>query len=192
MFDLKTVNPGLYQNWLLIKDANPEFHLSPDPAAVQELEALAGGTLPLDYKSFLLEYGDVSGSVKTGVRYFHCQYPGKEIIDSDFGMISSARHTIGATKVLSKPHQTLNNVGPRIPAHMIATNYDNYCTFLIDLRPESFGRIYYISDLKKKTFGSADYDWNDVALVGENFTEFMAGVGTLEELKARYPKVTVR
>lgn len=192
MFDLKTINPGLYQNWLLIKDAPPEFHSPPDPVAVEELEALAGGKLPQDYKSFLLEYGDVPGSVKTGVQYFRCQYPGKEIIDADLGMISGARHTIGATKVLSKPHQTLDKVGARIPDSMIATNYDNYCTFLIDLREESFGKMYYISELKKKTFGTAGYDWNNVAVVGESFTEFMAGVGTLEELKVRYPKVKVR
>ncbi|TBX77830.1 SMI1/KNR4 family protein [Rhizobium laguerreae] len=192
MFDLKAINPGLYENWMLVKDAPPEFHSPPDPSAVQELETLAGGKLPQDYKDFLLEYGDVGGSVQTGVRYFLCRYPDKEVIDSDFAMISGARHTIASTKVLSKPHQTLDNVGPRIPENMIATNIDNYCTFLIDLRSDSFGRMYYISDLKKKTFGTPGYDWDNVAFVGETFTEFMAGVGTKEELKAKYPKVKVR
>lgn len=192
MFDLKAINPGLYENWIAIKDAPPEYQSQPDPAAVEELEVLAGGKLPQDYKDFLLEYGRVGGSVNTGVRYFLCRYPGKDIIDSDFGLISSAKHTIASTKVLSKPHQTLDNVGPRIPENMIATNIDNYCTFLIDVRPDSFGRMYYISDLKKKTFGTPGYDWDDIAFAGETFTEFMAGVGTKEELKAKYPKVKVR
>ncbi|TWF52217.1 SMI1/KNR4 family protein [Neorhizobium alkalisoli] len=192
MFDLKAVNPGLFENWLLIKDAPPEFHERPDPAAVQELEVLAGGRLPQDYKDFLLEYGDISGSVETGVRYFHCQYPGKEAIDADFGLVSGARHTIKSTKILSKPHKTLENVGPRIPERMIATNIDNYRTFLIDLRDESFGQIYFIRDLKKKTFGTSGYGWDEVALVGKTFTDFLSGVGTKEDLKARYPKVKMR
>lgn len=192
MFDLKAINPGLYENWLAVQGASPEFFSPPDPAAVQELEALAGGKLPDDYKSFLLKYGSVGGSMNTGVRYFHCQYPGREVIDADFGLISGAKHTIASTKILSRPHLTLDNVGARIPENMIATNIDNYCTFLIDLRPDSFGRMYYISNLKKKTFGTPGYDWDNVAFVGETFMEFLAGVGTKEQLKARYPKVKVR
>lgn len=192
MFDLKTVNPGLYQNWQAVQGAPPEFYSPPDPVAVNQLEILTCGRLPDDYKSFLLQYGSVGGSVTTGVMYFHCQYPSKEFIDSDFGLISGAKHTIKSTKILSQPHLTLEGVGPRIPENMIATNIDNYCTFLIDLRSESFGRMYYIANLKKNTFGTNGYDWDSVAFVGETFTAFIAGVGTKNELKARYPNTRVK
>lgn len=191
MFDLKAINPGLYENWLLVKDAPPEFHSPPDPAAVRELEVLAGGQLPQDYKDFLLEFGDVGGSINTGVMFFRSQYPDKEIIESDFGLISGAQHTLASTRILSKPHITLPDVGPRIPSNMIATNVDNYRTFLIDLRLESFGQIYFIPKLKRQTFGTPGYDWKNVAFVGKSFTDFIAAVGTKDELKAKYPKLKV-
>jgi hypothetical protein len=189
--NLEKLNPGLFATWKLIKDAPPEFYTPPDPEAVKELERIAGGRIPEDYKEFLLTYSKVSGSVRNGVMYFKCKYPTKEVIRSDFGLISSARHTIDSTNILSKPHPTLDGVGARIPHDMLATNIDNYRTFLIDLRPESFGKIFYIAQIKKQTFGTAGYNWDDVAFVGDSFAEFLVGIGTKEELKAKYPKLKI-
>lgn len=192
MFDFPSISPGLYRNWLAIKDAPEPFHFAPDPQAVADLEALAGGRLPEDYRHFLLRYSDVGGSVKTGVRHFRCLYPRREIIEADFGMVSSARQTLKSTKRLSQPHRTLEHVGPRIPESMLATGLGKASTFLIDLRPDSFGRVYYIEEVKLQTFGTPGYDWNNVGLAGESFSDFMAGVGTLDEVKARHPRVRAR
>ena len=63
---------------------------------------------------------------------------------------------------------------------------DNQSTVLIDVRPETYGRVSYLGKIKRQTFGTAGYSWDDIGFVANSFTEFLAGLDTEKNLVAKY------
>lgn len=185
--NLKTLNPKAYEMWKVRRDAGPDYFQESSESDILELERIAGVSLPKDYKDFLRKYSTLGAVPKIGANYFPCEFPGKKVISYTFTLVPWAATTIGIAKRFYSPDKFRRNVGPRIPRELLPLTNDSYATMLIDLRPETYGHIHFLPEIKHQTFGTPGYGWENIGYVAPSFTDFIKELGTEEELKARYP-----
>lgn len=185
--DLQTLNPKVFQMWEMRKAGGPAYFQESSEEDIAELESIAGQALPEDYKDFLRTYSTVGTVPKIGANYFPCEFPRKTVIGYTFTLVPWAASTASACRHLYAPDRFRDNVGPRVPRDVFPFTYDSYNTFLIDLRPDSYGHMLFLPKIMHKTFGTPGYGWDNVGYVAPSFTDFLRELGTEDELKARYP-----
>ncbi|GHC69462.1 SMI1/KNR4 family protein [Limoniibacter endophyticus] len=184
--DLKAINPKLYDMWIAQKKLGPGYFEESTDEDIKALEGEVKAELPQDYKEFLKEYSTVLARIGDGANYFTMTYQGKDVITWDATLIPWAKLTLLATRTLRKTMATDSTVGPRIPAGLVPLTIDNQSTLLIDIRDDEFGKVWYLPKIKRQTFGTNAYDWNDIGFVASSFTTFLSELDTKEELVAKY------
>ena len=184
--NLQDLNPKVYEMWRLRKEGGPYYYSPSTAQDVEAIEAEVKTGLPDDYKEFLLEYSTVGVVPKIGANYFKCVYPDETVITFDFSLVPSAPSTLSAIRALHNPHPHFEDVGVRIPEVLLPLALDPGGTLMIDLRQEGFGNILYIGEVKKKTFGTDGYGWNNVGFVSDTFTDFIRDLDTKEVQKKKY------
>lgn len=185
--DLQSLNPKVFEMWKLRRSGGPNYFQESPEEDIAELERLAGQNLPEDYKDFLRTYSTVGAVPKIGANYFPCEFPKKKVISYTFTLVPWAASTARSCKRLNTPDRFRENVGPRVPKELFPLTYDDYNTLLIDLRPDSYGHMLFLPEIKHKTFGTPGYGWDNIGYVAPSFSGFIEELGTEEELKARYP-----
>jgi hypothetical protein len=184
--NLEDLNPKVYAMWKIRKDLGPDYFQPSSIEDIKEIEKEVQSSIPDDYKEFLLEYSTVGGVPKIGAYYFKCVYKDGPVIDLDHTLVPWAKLTLTAIKSLHNPHQNFERIGARIPREILPLTRDNECSILIDLRTDSFGQILYMPKIKRQTFGTPGYGWDDIGFVANSFTEFLAGLDTEKDLVAKY------
>ena len=185
--NLKSLNPKLFEMLEWHKNMPNSTFV---PSAKEDIEALntyAGGKLPQDMITFFKKYWMVKMIPKYWVNHFKCDYNNQSVITYSLKLIPNARDILYATKQAKQGPHYDPEIGARVPEGFLSTEYARGNTsFLFDLRDETSGHIYYLNHLKHQTFDTPGYDWNNIGFVAENFTEFLKGLGTEEDLVAKY------
>jgi len=185
--DLKALNPKAFQMWEMRKAGGPAYFQPSSDEDISEIEDLVDSELPEDYKTFLSEYSTLGVVPTIGAYHFPCRFKDRSVIAGAFALVPWAKLTISAIKVLHNPHRGMEGVGPRVPKDLLPLTYDNQATLLIDLRSDSFGHIHFLPVIKKRTFGTRGYGWDNIGHVAPSFTDFLKELGTEDELRSRYP-----
>jgi hypothetical protein len=183
--NLEVLNPKVYDMWKTREGLGSDYF---QPSTERDIEAIKkeiSSDVPGDYEEFLFEYSPI-GVQKIGAYYFKCDYNDGSVIEFDHTLVPWAKLTLAAIKSLHNPHQHFEGIGARIPRELLPLTRDNECTILIDLRPDTFGQILYVPKIKRQTFGTLGYGWDDIGLVANSFTEFLAGLDTEKNLVAKY------
>jgi hypothetical protein len=126
--DLEALNPNVHQMWLEQKMAGPDYFQPSTEEDIAEIEREVAAPLPSDYKEFLIEYSTVIAAPVIGAYFFKVEYNDKRSIECDFTLVPWARLTLGAVRVLHKPHRTTAGIGPRVPKELLPLTYDNEST----------------------------------------------------------------
>lgn len=179
--NLKEINPKAYAMWDAIDKKNPKFFKESSSEELHKIEILMGAKLPNIYKEFMLEYHMLPAIPRIGAYCFKADYKAGSIIDFSMTLIPPASSTIDAIEDLAD-----RNEAPVIPEGLMPLTYSDYSTLLIDLRRDTYGYIWNIFEIKRQTFGSLGYDWDDVGFVAKSLTEFIAGLDTEEALIEKY------
>lgn len=129
--------------------------------------------LPADYRDYCLKYGSRTLQnrqifcFKTKVRFSNGK--SKKV---DVGSISGPPYILETYQRYMDP--VYNNSGPRLPQKYYPFTFDSgYGHCLIDLNPETYGRILYIV-IKAKTFGEPGYGWDQIGVVADDFSQFIS------------------
>lgn len=188
--DLKALNPKLYDMWQEQKKLGEDYFQDSTAEDIGNLEAAVGASLPADYKQFLEGYSTVIAS-DIGASYFTMRYRDEYLISWNATLIPWAKLTLLAIHSLCRPMASSPDVGPRVPEGLVPLTIDNRQTLLIDVRPDHYGAIWYMPEIKRQTFGTETYNWRDIGFVASSFTEFLRGLDTKQALEAKYPTFKV-
>lgn len=188
--DLKVLSPKLYEMWCQQKELGEDYFQESTDEDIEDLEIEINASLPVEYKEFLKAYSTVIGS-DIGTSYFTMRYRDENVISWNATLIPWAKLTLLAVRSLCRPMVSSPDVGPRVPEGLVPLTIDNRQTLLIDVRPDHFGAIWYLPEIKRQTFGTDSYNWNDIGFVASSLTEFLRGLDTKEALKAKHPTFNI-
>ncbi|TCN33794.1 SMI1/KNR4 family protein [Sinorhizobium americanum] len=184
--NLEELNPKVYEMWRSQKELGSDFFQESKEEEIKAIEDEIGESLPEDYKDFLRKYSTVLGSMDVGAYYFKVDYKEKSFIAYLFTLVPWANLTLLAARTLRRQHIVDSKIGARVPDGLVPLTMDNQTTVLIDVRPETYGKVWYIDKIKRQTFGTPGYSWENIGFVANSFTEFLAGLDTEKNLVAKY------
>ncbi|WP_083572147.1 SMI1/KNR4 family protein [Sinorhizobium americanum] len=184
--DLKGLNSKVYDMWKIREELGPDYFQPSTQEDIAAIKSELGADIPDDYQEFLIEYSTVGGVPKIGAYYFKCAYKSGPVITFNHTLVPWAKLTLTAIRALHYPHRHLEGIGARIPRELLPLSRDNECTILIDLRPATVGQILYIPQIKRQTFGTSGYGWDNIGYVADSFTAFLGALDTEKNLVAKY------
>ncbi|MBP0617768.1 SMI1/KNR4 family protein [Jiella mangrovi] len=185
--DLKSINPYVYAMWDEYRTLGPDYYQETSPKTLAEIEAEAGAKLPEDYKEFALEYSCFDAIPRAGTDLFYCAFPNQAMIMYTSCLTPHGASILQSMRSLRRPHPVEPDVTLRLPDGVVPFNAGRgHSTIMLDLRPATHGQVLFLDEIKVQNFGTPGYDWDNVGWVAKTYTDFLRGLGTEEELVARY------
>lgn len=175
--DLSTINPLVYEAWKEIKLRGEPYYIPTHQENIDRIETLVKSRIPSELKSFLLEYSCITRTKLHDCSSFKTKYVFGDKLETESYHITSGKHIIQAIQIY--------NLYGKLPMYILPLRAMNYSSLLVDLRPESYGKIYFHPEIRDK-FGKGKNTWKNIGFVADTLVEMIAGLNTEEEIKRRY------
>jgi len=176
--DLASINPRL----AAVAAAQPNARQAAD--AISALEAQIGLPLPAEYSDFLKDYGALKIQ-NTDLGWFVVTFLAgdQKVVQSGyFGGFSNTERIADRYKKFIDPSKHEDGVGALIPRSMIPIGVNAGTDYvLLDLSAERSGWVWQWPE-QYATWGTDEN--NRMGLVARGFAEFLAGIGTEDEVEA--------
>lgn len=175
--DLSTINPLVYEAWKEIKLIGEPYYYPTYQEDIDKIETLVKSKIPSELKSFLLEYSCITRTAKHNCCAFKTKYVFGDKLETESYHITGGKHIIQSIQYYFSYGE--------LPVYLLPLRLMERCSLLVDLRPESYGKIYFHPAIRGE-FGKGKNTWKNIGFVADTLVEMIAGLNTKEEIKRRY------